>query len=465
MESVFHLSAATREPTILQSSMSLGRVKECPSYSGSEYIFLTDVGKTVFDISELLLGKIGKISLKDTGDPMDWVIKVSHSDGDLRLGCHHHLKDSLDPRVSMYLVLEITAEPAIVENFIHNLLFRLNRDPADFADWESVARSSGINRQEIHDAWESHFLRPILEMQNLINYAKDFGLDTTNADTYLQEAIDSFNQRHYQDMMSWVDMVREVARTRYADYAQEEVKRILEIKKNTGEDTSDIRKRRIRTQIEEWVAEGFMVDDLTRKLEQNDPNLYDNFIRTADSIIKLRGIRKRLNEVPAGALDHEVEKILVMTLNPELLPSIVERIAEIEGKLNSASEEDIRNGFRMRLEGYKLEGFLVDPLERHIEDPLSTLKEEFQRFEDLAEEARDIRERIKKVDFQGFEDELEAVRKLLRDPRMVDEAREMIGAVKDGHKTVVEPVVEPARERRKGRGLSALIPGKGRDKE
>lgn len=176
--------------------------------------------------------------------------------------------------------------------------------------------------------------------------------------------------------------------------------------------------------LQRWINSGYHVRRLEGALKGDGGALRAEAERLESDIEQLSKTASALEVLDTKGLDRELAHIRAMLNDPDKLPAVRALTENLRSEIGRRKkEEERRQALRAVAKDWEKNGYDTAALHSALEGDLDKASQQFVVFHTTLAAARDLRKRLDLLELFGFEPELEALRKKLRDPRSLDEVR------------------------------------------
>lgn len=176
--------------------------------------------------------------------------------------------------------------------------------------------------------------------------------------------------------------------------------------------------------LQRWINSGYHVRRLEGALKGDSGALRAEAERLESDIEQLSRTASALEVLDTKGLDRELAHIRAMLNDPDKLPAVRALTENLRSEIGRRKkEEERRQALRAVAKDWEKKGYDTAALHCALEGDLDKASQEFIVFHTTLAAARDLRRRIDLLELFGFEPELDALRKKLRDPASLEEVR------------------------------------------
>ncbi len=189
------------------------------------------------------------------------------------------------------------------------------------------------------------------------------------------------------------------------------------------------KRNEIRSQIDEWKEQGFIVDKVEGIIDGNIESLWDAFTTLTDDIQSLKDLKSKLKKLDTKNFKAEADAIAAKLNNPDLKAEIEQ---DISGLAESIKADKARRAeINENLEAWTNEGYIITRIESFLEGNLSELETEFSRLQQDISNLKALEEKFNGFDLKGFKEEADPIRSRIKDPDAVADLQQVLTELED----------------------------------
>lgn len=201
----------------------------------------------------------------------------------------------------------------------------------------------------------------------------------------------------------------------------------------------EARIREIKDQIDKWEEEGYVVLKLKNSLDKPIDELENMVTDFTERIEKLKKYERELDEMMEDPYEDEITQIMKMCNDPDKVQDIEREMAAFKERLTEDNQR--REAVKKKIMEWKEEGYTTDRLEVALNGDVEQLWETLTKYMEDIQTLDELRSRLSELDVSGYEDRVEQITSLLKNPDKIDEIKDML--------STLEKDIEREKERRK----------------
>ncbi|MDG6223951.1 MAG: DnaA/Hda family protein [Candidatus Thermoplasmatota archaeon] len=193
------------------------------------------------------------------------------------------------------------------------------------------------------------------------------------------------------------------------------------------------RMKQMISDIEDWISEGYVIDDLDSKRQLGYKEMCDNYNDISARISRSREMVKWLDTVTTVDLQEQVKDLKERSKDISNMPEMEKAVKRIETALDQITEK--RNEIIKWVKLWKEEGFNTESVEQKLDDDLDSAWNSMANFMDSIQQLKDYREELdaisKEKDAKGFSKNIAQIEFLLNDPNEIPAAGSSLASLKE----------------------------------